>query len=145
MPEVQYPRPRIYVAGASADIDILEAWIRRLVEVGFDITFDWTKQVRQVGAANPRDASWEDRLTWANQDREGVLKAQYFWLLIPSAKPSIGCWIEYGMATNSTFHRPVGFISGDIESTIFSAWADHRFKLHEAAFQALCQRIPRHG
>ena len=137
MTDPVYPKRRIYVAGASADIDIIETWMRRLEEADFDITFDWTKQVRTVGAANPRDASYEDRLQWVTPNRNGVLQAEFFWLLMPVNSPSIGCWIEYGMATKSMFNRPIVFVSGDVGSTIFSALADHRFHNHEAAFQAI--------
>jgi hypothetical protein len=146
MPEVQYPKPLLYVAGASAEIDAIEKWIRALEQAGFQITFDWTKQVRHLGEANPREASWEDRYQWMTPNRDGVLRAQFFWLLIPSGGLSVGCWVEYGMAVKSTFNRPVVFISGDVESTIFSAAADHRFSTHDEAYYALCKKLQRrHG
>lgn len=125
--------PLIYVAGGSKEMDIIEQYMHRLRGIGYEITFDWCTEIRNVGAANPRDADEVDRKKWASHDKLGIARAWTFWLLIPIAS-TIGAWVELGWATMNQWSRPRVIVSGEWRSTIMTAYADLRFDSHEEAF-----------
>lgn len=109
---------KVYVAGASAEIERCEAFIKRLRDAGFEITFDWPAMVRSVGSANGglTDAQREDA---AQATLQGVVDSDWLVLLQPRL-PSIGCWVELGVGHMSG--TSLLFV-GDPERTIFSALA----------------------
>lgn len=129
----------VYLATGSADIELAEHWLDKLREQDVKITHDWTRDVRMSGA-NPREAPQERRYDWAQQDKYGVTSADTFWLLVPP-KPSMGCWIELGIAIGQVNRLSTEIIvSGDWRSTIFTSLADRRFDSHEEAFQHVVSR-----
>jgi hypothetical protein len=136
----------IYVAGASAQIDLIEAFIARLREAGWEITFDWTEKVREVGNASPDDPTI--RRAAALADLDGVRRAYVLWLVQPDAtSTSTGAWVELGAAqerrTLSLKYPDAGFdpvlivVSGSSRKCIFSDLADRRFESHEDALEFL--------
>lgn len=88
---------KVYIAGASQEIERAERAIHLARVAAFEIAFDWPAQVREVGDANPADASDGQRRAWADALLTGVDGCHAFWLLAPAA-PTIGAWIEFGRA-----------------------------------------------
>jgi hypothetical protein len=88
---------KIYVAGASSEIDRAEKWMNACREAGIEVVSTWPKVIREVGSANPMEASREDRAMWAAVDLGEVAHSSVFWLLLPEST-TIGAWIEYGYA-----------------------------------------------
>lgn len=100
---------RVYVAGASKELDRAKAVIATLREAGYTITFDWVEEVERVGDANPADPGV--RLMSAHKDVDGVQSADVFVLLHPGLENnSTGCWFELGLAIGMEA-GPVVFIS----------------------------------
>jgi hypothetical protein len=124
---------RLYLAGASAELVLVEAYMRRVRDAGHEITWDWCATVRRIGASNPHDAKARQRLAWCAEDLGGVDTCDVFWLLVPQA-PSVGCWVEMGVAWQQD-KRIV--MSGEWRGTIFSALADELYDSHELALSAL--------
>lgn len=87
---------RIYIAGASKDIERCEKWRDRCIGVGIEITEDWMAGCRLHGA---NAAAPEILLSSARADIRAVETADYVWLLAPPFdKPSAGCWAELDRA-----------------------------------------------
>jgi hypothetical protein len=130
----------IYLAGASSEVDEIQAWISRLAAAGIPLTHDWTVGVKAAqGAKMPdRDFSRDDRHRFAQQDYDGVRDAAIFWLQVPRASASIGAWVELGiaLAAPSMRERRV-VVSGDHGRTIFAELADSCFDSHEEAFSRI--------
>jgi len=136
---------KVYVAGASSEMELCAQWIRKVRECGHEIILDWVEVIRKAGSANPRDASIEQLQEWAKPDFDASRNCEIFWLLIPETN-SIGCWVELGIALDSVSRStlypgvvigPHIIISGDWKRTIFSALADELFYTHEQAFQSV--------
>lgn len=115
----QRPTLRVYVAGASAEIERADRVIALCEMAGFKVVSTWPALVRQVGHANPRDAAKEDRRRWSINDLEEVAQAHVLWFLAPT-KPltTSGAWVELGAA----YALGVSIVtSGDTKQSIFSA------------------------
>jgi len=126
----------VYVAGASAELDLVSGYMAKLLEAGVTVTFDWPANIRAVGNANPREASVGSRMQWSEEDLRGVYDAHTFWLLVP-AGPTIGAWVEYGYAW--ALRRRI-VVSGDHLKTIFTSLADHAFQTHDEALAFIIRR-----
>ena len=142
--QIGWPRKealmKIYVAGASKEIDMVERYIRILRDTGHVITVDWCAEIRKVGDANPRDLPREENAKFAEDDLSGVRQADLFWLLIPQSN-SAGCWIEFGYAC-AMRRRPISspeiFVSGDYGRSIFCALKGvHCYDSHDEALRAI--------
>ena len=135
---------KIYIAGASAEIDVIEKFMGRLRAVGHEITHDWTKDVRAAGSASPNDSFI--RLSAAEKDRHGVIVSQVTWIVQPSdASSSTGAWVELGIALGLQKVReaaPMIVVSGSSQKCIFSDLADSRFDSHEDAL-AFIEKLPK--
>lgn len=110
---------RVYVAGASAEIERAERAIELCKAAGFVVVSTWPNVVRTVGNANPREASKADRRRWSVADLEEVDRSDVLWQLTPT-KPitTSGAWVELGCA-----YRAGKYIiaSGDTKQSIFPA------------------------
>jgi hypothetical protein len=122
---------KIYLAGASKELDTCKNYIEQLKLLGHTITHDWTKEVEANLDANPREASLEDMRKWSDNDFQGVYFANFVWLLVPNNN-SAGCWIEYGYALG--IGRNV-IVSGDWRKSIFSSMSYKRYATHELALE----------
>ncbi len=89
----------IYVAGASRELERVEAFIASARLRGHQITHDWTVQVRSHRVAGIPDTalSDEEAADIAAGDLLAVLNAQILVLLAP-AEPTTGAWVELGCA-----------------------------------------------
>ena len=145
---------KIYVAGASSEIERAEKWMGRLREAGFEVTSTWPEVIRAQpnGEANPMTAPREQRAEWAAVDLEQVSQSSAFWLLLPTEKPTIGAYWEVGFFTAliavEIQMRAVGAkltmryaLCSGVEKSIFTTLIDH-FATDEEAFAALTTSMP---
>jgi hypothetical protein len=124
----------IYIAGASAEIDDIEPRIVIIKKAGYEITFDWTVKVREVGNASPDDS--DVRRDAALSDLGGVERADILWLMQPM-NASTGAWVELGAALMLRKYKSGGkpfiVVSGESRKCIFSDLCDLRFTFHDEA------------
>jgi len=143
---------RLYIAGASGEIDRVTHWMARAREAGYAITCDWPAAiVREGGVAN---ALGPRRADYAKEDLVGVYEARTFWLLAPM-NASTGAWVEFGYAlalTGAQRDLPWGraeslvVVSGPgAARSIFPALADHELPTDEEAFALLAARLEAGG
>jgi hypothetical protein len=135
---------RIYVAGASKEIEIIEGFLARLRRAGYVITHDWTQDMREEALKGKTDVELtpEERARYAKLDLAGVESCEVFWLAVP-ANQSLGAWIELGFALALRAQSgvsPVLMVSGPA-SSIFTDLADFRFPTHEACLFQLCEAL----
>ena len=130
-----------YLAGASAEAETVAAFASRLESSGrYRITCPWWQDVAEAKAngTHPSRLPLKDAQRLARIDRNAILEASVFWLIVPTAL-STGCWTELGIAladaaSNRAMHV---IVSGDWEQNIFCSWARHRFATHEEALAHL--------
>jgi hypothetical protein len=141
---------KIYIAGASAEIDLIESFISRVRTAGHEITFDWTVKVREVGSASPDDLSI--RRVAAETDRKGVADSELTWIVQPEASStSTGAWVELGIALGLKLARPrtdvlvppMLVVSGPSTKCIFSDLADFKFQAHDEALAFIVDKMPK--
>ena len=134
----------IYVAGASAELDLVDRYVARLRAGGWRVTLDWCAIVRDNGGpdrSNMVDSAERARAI-ATADLDAVAEADVFWLVVPAA-PSIGCWVKIGVACAARAlpcggrPHPTIIISADRGQTIFTALADVAFPTHDEALAHL--------
>lgn len=124
---------KIYIAGASAEIERVERAIRLARLAGFQVTVDWPAEAREVGAANPVGATDEQRRHWTERLVSGVDAAKIVWLLYPT-RPSAGCWVEFGRAQAKGIYT---IVSGRGDS-IFRASATEQADDDDDGLAMLC-------
>lgn len=129
---------RVYVAGSSDQLDRVEAAMDALAEKGHVVVHDWCAAVRQVGEANPPDASLYARLRWARDDLAGVDSAQVLWVLMPS-KEGFGAGVELGYAIAKGI--PI-VVSGTHSRSIFTAFAVDCFDRDDQALDHYFKETP---
>lgn len=131
-PREPAPPLRVYVAGASKEIDRCRAAMDYVREIGGVITCDWIAEIERVGSAND-GLTQEQRRESAEADLCGVMEADVFWLLAPD-NTSTGAWVELGTAlvarevwraNDAVQHPTVIIVSGPgSKRSIFAALAD---------------------
>jgi hypothetical protein len=125
----------IYVAGGSSEAAEVAEMIARLKAIGYEVTYDWTKEV--LAATTPERYLPRDRMIEAAKcDLVAIDNADIFWLMIPK-KTSIGSSFEFAYAYTRGY-SPI-YISGDHRSSIFYQLAEPYllFGTHEKAFAML--------
>lgn len=130
---------RIYVAGASAEVDMVAGYIGRLRNAGAVITHDWTPSVRGSCGAADVDMSAGLRMSLVSGDLAGIAAADVMWLLVPEAT-TIGAWVELGYARGLGI--PVHVSGPRSRCTIFTEFCVHH-ETHGAAFAHLSQMARR--
>jgi hypothetical protein len=88
-------KPRIYVSGPSKDLERCERAIAICKELGAEITFDWTKPIREWGLASPTCP--DVCLSAAKADLQGVADCHVM-LFLDGETASPGRWVEFGAA-----------------------------------------------
>jgi nucleoside 2-deoxyribosyltransferase len=129
---------RIYVAGSSDQLERVEDAMIALERKGHTICHDWVTPVKQVGEANPPDASLYARLRWARDDLAGVDSAQVLWVLMPS-KEGFGAGVELGYAIAKGI--PI-VVSGCHTRSIFTAFATECFDRDDQALDQYFKEAP---
>lgn len=111
---------RIYIAAASKEIERAERVRDQLRSHGFPIMSTWMEQIRQIGVANPRDASHAQRRKWSLQCLYEVSNSDVLLFLVPpEGIDTADAWGELIHAHN----RPDIDIlcAGDTKRSIFCA------------------------
>ena len=126
---------KIYIAGASAEIETAIHWIRKCKEVGIEITHDWTLDVL-ASKQNPNQYSLPEKLrACALNDYNGVIHADVFWALSTEGL-SRGLHTEAGVALKRGGNITV--VSGpDWQRNIFFYLFKYQFDSHETAFDMI--------
>lgn len=127
---------RVYIAASSApsEIERVERWAARLTAAGCQVVSTWPRNIKEVGVANPRDATKEQRKEWADTCHDQVTKADTLWLMCPPAgQYTRGAWYELGVACRCGV-RVIS--SGDTKQSIFTALGDE-YETDEEAFAYL--------
>lgn len=135
---------KVYIAGASSEIERAERVAAKLTAAGIEITSSWMANVRKVGAANPRDASRAQRRTWANGCLAEVAKSDVVLLLMPPAgTETIGAYWEAGFAIGDIGQTGLDrriIISGGVKRSVFSALGEE-YETDHAAIVAIVSSI----
>lgn len=132
---------RVYIAGASAEVDLCERYRDRLHAHGIDV-HDWMSRVRTNPHRHDRAIPEAERRRIAAQNANAVAIADVFWLLVPET-PTIGAWVELGIAFGSA--RPAVLVSGPFAlRSIFADLADG-FTEHEHAFDHVVELAEIHS
>lgn len=104
---------KVYVAGASKEVNRAVRMMQRLRDGGVTVTSTWPEVIRAVGQANPKDATVEQYIEWASKSLSEVRASDALWLLIPEID-AVGAYIELGVAhaldkliVASGAHRPI--------------------------------------
>lgn len=121
---------KVYVAGASKEIERAEKWIAKLRELGVEVTCDWPQAMRTHGPDH--GLTLDQREAFARADYAGIKAASVVWVLRPTEEnPSTGAWVEMGcaFALNKTV-----LISGAGAFCIFDALAT-RFETDEDVYK----------
>jgi hypothetical protein len=121
---------RIYLAGASAEVDVCEWYRDRLLTAGVDVVHNWMASVRSDPERRDNEVPRRDRKRIAATCANHVASVDVFWLLIPKGS-TVGAWVELGIAFGSA--RPAIIVSGPW-ATVFGDLAD-QFTEHEHAFE----------
>ncbi len=106
---------KVYVAGASKEIDRAKSVIAKLEAHDIHVVSTWPKVITSVGAPNPADATEEQFVEWTARDLAEVDEAAILALLLPAkGVETVGAYIELGWAAKgqktiimSGPHRPI--------------------------------------
>jgi hypothetical protein len=149
---------RLYVAGASAEIERAESFIKAARDMGYVVEHDWCAMIRDVGAANgPIERA--QREAAASLAYKGATTCDLFVLLLPALattapcyacqhrKPAltIGAWMELAWAVEQG--REVVLVGECPERTVMTVNLKHIATDDEHALMWLRGRIVghRHG
>lgn len=138
---------KVYVAGASAEVERAERAMRLVRSMGHNIALDWTQVLRAARAQGVRsdaDLAPEHALGLARQQLLAIDGSDVLWLLAP-ARPSVGAWVEFGFALG--LHWPddsddgprTVIVSGKCAHTIFGQLPDQAFDTDCEALSWLTQ------
>lgn len=113
---------------------MVEHYVDRLREIGFVITYEWTKDIREGGFKPDSELSDTHRRYAARMDTHGVTTCDLLWVLTPTRKDQgCGMWVELGMAV-ALKKRVV--VSGALaKRTVFTELCEAKFDEHEDAFR----------
>lgn len=129
---------KVYLAGASAEIERARANAQRLREADIHVMSTWIDVIGKVGAANPKDATPEQLTKWTLRDLEEVEQADVLWLQLPALTvQTVGAWIELGIAYKA--HVTV-LMSGPHRPIFTPVLAHKHFETDDEAFEWLQKR-----
>ncbi len=114
---------KVYVAGASAELERARRAISMLELAGFEVTFDWTAPVAEHGSAHPDP---DECRAYAQTDEDAVDESHLLWLLVPHADTK-GAWWEAGRARAKGKLLIASGAEDDLAAMIFVQLADERF------------------
>lgn len=110
---------RVYVAGASADMEPARHAMQRLREAGATITEDWIAAIERAGNANSLADEVPARKA-ACDDLKAVRTADVVWIITPTERThGCGLWIELGAAL--AYGVPVVISGPQSERSIFAS------------------------
>lgn len=118
---------KLFIAGASSELDVVRYWMRLAREANFEITHDWTEPVAQANAkTNLRKCALDDL--------RGIDLADGIWILSPDRGSfSTGLWAELGYSLAKGVQI---CLSGETaRDCIYSHLADNVIDTHDEAFE----------
>lgn len=124
----------LYIAGASAERELIADMIAKCSEVGIRITLDWPSQIEANGGVANGMAPEEAR-TFAQADLDAVDAADAVWLVSGEAR-TCGAWVEFGYALARSKQT---IVSGNLDRCIFTHFAGRVFTSHADAFGYVCE------
>ena len=124
----------LYIAGASAEREMIADLIARCCETGINITLDWPSQIEANGGIANGMAP-EDARAFAFADLAAVSAADVVWLVSGDAR-TCGAWVEFGYALARGKQTVV---SGNLARCIFAHLAGSVFLRHEDAFDRVVE------
>lgn len=133
---------KIYIAGASAELETVQKYMQRVREAGWTVTHDWTAQVAESRSAGIDDTNItdEEAAEHATDDLvKGVTAADLLWLIVPPKGRSAGSWVEYGFALaivpflKQQKREYTTVVSGDLKQSIFLRLCSYQFDSHDKA------------
>ena len=129
---------KIYVAGASKEVQTSIKYITKLKEAGFEITHDWTVEVTENinKGGSDKTLTREERKKYATWDIKGVIAADILWVILPENSVGNGYWVELGagIAVNVTKAKII-VISGEFNKSIFCELAHYYGPNHDNALE----------
>lgn len=124
---------KVYLSGASKELNRCCLWRDNLIKEGIDITVDWMKEIEKNGFGD-EFIPGKRRAQFAKNDINGVLDADVFWLLVPNNQ-SLGAWVELGAAlSKSIIIGGIDIITSGPWRSIFMDLADMKFVTDDDAF-----------
>lgn len=88
--------PTIYIAGASIELPRVKAAMAAALDLGYEITHDWTRQFD--GGKVDADRSVEELFRASHTDIDAIERATTFLFLSPSVPVCTGALFELGVA-----------------------------------------------
>lgn len=129
----------VYVAGSSSPREKLR--VRNAMDLVIEhprmhLTLDWQEIIEKAGAAN-EGLSYDERISAATADLDGVRRADILWLLAPHADIATGrgCWVELGAGL--VLEKVVVISGKDRGRSIFCALGQE-IATDEDAFAVIC-------
>lgn len=129
----------VYLAGAVAEIERADKWLKTLRARGIRVTSTWVDSVRKEGVSNPADNRL--RYKYARKDVQEIEDAWrdngLLWMLAP-LEPNVshGAYFELGYATARGMAR---IVSGEYLRSIFTSLATFHTHSDELAFQRVAR------
>ena len=118
----------VYVAGSVRErMERAVPVIAQLRAAGVEITLDWTTDIDPSASESRSDADVPDdvRRRAAEDDMDGVRRADFVLLLAPDERGSSGAWVELGVAL--ALKIPVVVTGQMARRTIFTSMAHRVF------------------
>lgn len=124
---------KLYLAGASAEIDRARKWASALRDADITVLSTWVEVIGKAGAANPADATPEQLTKWTLRDEAEVHASDLLWLLLPAKGiHTVGAYIELGLSRAWGKHI---VMSGTHRPIFTPVFADISFATDEEAFE----------
>ena len=117
---------RIYIAGASKELDRVKSAYAIARELGFELTYDWVAEVEAHNGVTNEGLDDGERRRLSTKEVYAVVLADVFWLLCPQGV-GVGAFVELGVAVAAqrlAYDRHIIVASGPTRRTIFGAQAD---------------------
>lgn len=125
---------RVYVGGASSEIDRVEAFIKRVRAAGHRITFDWAQDIRSSGKPANVGMTHTQRFNAWNACMHGVETADAVVILTPrDGRTTKGAWGEMAIYIAQ---GGVPIYVGNVDDTVMTAMC-HVVDDDDAALAAL--------
>lgn len=125
---------RIYVAGASAEVERAAAFMERCRNAGVEVVSTWAEAIKAEPVAD-RDLKPSDAIRYAEGDIEEIEAADGLVLLVPPPGRGAGAYVEFGWALGCPERWTM--VVGDPAQSVFFRLADMHAPNEDAALAEL--------
>jgi len=134
---------KLYLAGASSELDRAKMWAQKLRDIDIMLTSTWVDVIGRVGTANPANATIEQLTAWTLRDLAEVAEANILWLLLPAlGVNTVGAYIELGYAVGQ---RNYIVMSGPHRPIFTPALANQHFEADTDAYNFISKMSAQHA